>query len=84
MPNPIQIAAKLYDNRDTLKEFYGPSFPTIIKPFQDHLQNFATWHQVGVLDAALALAKDLEKGGHGRSVPVLLAAAVELVEPSGK
>lgn len=82
MANPIQIAAKLYDARDAMKELYGARFDAVTKEYKEHLQAFATRNKVSVTDAALTLARELERAGHGSGIPLLLASAVELVEPS--
>jgi len=80
--NPIQIAAKLYDCRDTMKSLFGETYSEVTREYKEHLQAFADRNKVSVIDAALSIAKGLEANGHGRAIPLLLASAVELVEPS--
>jgi hypothetical protein len=82
MMNRIQLAAKLYDCRDSMKSLFGDEFEAKTKPYRERLQAFSERRKIGILDAALIMAKDLAAAGHENAVLLLLAAAVELVEPS--
>ncbi|MEN6586813.1 MAG: hypothetical protein ABFE02_12305 [Sulfuricella sp.] len=66
-----------------MKTIHGAYFWGAIKKYQEHLQAYADQNKIGVIDAALTLAKKLEAEGYGCSTPLLFAAAVELIESSG-
>lgn len=82
MSQPIQIAAKLLECRDAHKAIFGDAFPSVIKDYQDQIKRVAEAKKAGLLNTALAMAEQLEKGGHSRAVPLFIAAAVELIDPS--
>lgn len=78
----LRIAAKLYDIRDAMKAVLGDRFQEEIQDYQEHLTKLSLHRGASILEAALVSAEFLQKGGHGNAVPLLLAAAAELIEPS--
>lgn len=81
-PKPIWITAKLFECRDAMRDLFGETFPVVIKDYQEYLKKLAEHRGIAILDAALDTAKTLREGGHGGAVPLMLAAAVELIDPS--
>ena len=82
MAQPIQIAAKLLECRDAHKAIFGDTFHSVIKDYQELIQRVAKEKKASILDTALIMAEYLEKNGKGRGAPLLIAAAVELIDPS--
>ena len=82
MAQPVKIALKLLDCRDAHKAMFGDTFHAVIKDYQVEIQRIATAKKASILDTALAMAQKLEEGGHHRAVPLFIAAAVELIDPS--
>ena len=81
MANAVQIAAQLYDCRDTAKRFLGENFGLRMQEYGDMVYKVAAARGVGILEAGKILA-DPEVSGGGITAILVLAATVEIIEPS--
>ena len=81
-PNPIMISAKIYECRETMRDLFGDQFQAVIAGNQRHLMALSKHKGISILDAALDTAHALRQGGYEKAIPLMLAAAVELIEPS--
>lgn len=76
----IQMAARLYEARDAARRLLGAKYPATIQPLVAGLQRLADATTEGnVLSAAIRAARNLT----GTDALLVLAAAVECVEPEG-
>lgn len=81
MANAVQIAAQLYDCRDTAKRFLGDDFGRRMQEYGDMVRGVAAHKCCGILEAGKILA-DPEVSGGGITAILVLAATVEIIEPS--
>lgn len=79
---PIQIAAKLLECRDAHRRIFGETFDAVTKDYRDLILAVAEKRKAGLLETALGMAEQMEAAGKGQAVPLFIAAAVELIEPS--
>lgn len=82
MGNPVKIAAKLYECRDTAKRFFRDEFPEKIKPYQNVIKGVMKKHELDVLPAILFISKTETYQSDGMIQLLFMAAACELLEPS--
>lgn len=75
----VKLAAKLYEARDTIRTLLGDRYRPEMKRIGEYLMAMATQSGTTELKAALEVAKRCAGPHAGMKV---LAAAVELVEPS--
>lgn len=84
MKQAINIAAQFYKAQDTMKRFYDDRYEEEIKPFRDAIIE----HQKKGIDPLQFCKRVLERfqkeGVSGMSQALLLAATVEVLEPSPK
>lgn len=78
----IKLTAKLYDARATVRTMWGDKYAEGIKAPMKGLQKVATAHGVDIIQAALLASKDLAEQHRGPEALIILAAAVEILEPS--
>lgn len=76
--NKVQLAAQLYDCRDTVRRFLGETYHEIMQPIGKAVIARSEQEQCDTLAAGIRLAKTVD----GMSAVMILAATVELVEPS--
>lgn len=77
----IQVAAKLYEARDMLKRLLGVSYLPKIRPVVACVKKIVG--DGDVLKAGMGLIADMQRDGEsGMSQMYVLAAIVELIEPS--
>ena len=79
---PIRIAAKLYEARDAVRKALGSNYRPRMRDGGKLLAGIAKQKNCGVLEVALNVSQSLERNGKADAVPFILAAAVELLEPS--
>lgn len=82
MGNPIQMAAKLYDCRDTAKRFFRDDFTDRIKPYREAIIKVMENKKLDVLPAILLISKSETYQSDGMIQLLFLAAACEMIEPS--
>ena len=76
----IKIVSKLYDMRTAARSALGNKFESQMRVVGEDIQAIATKENINVLTAATRFAKD--KNMTGWPLIILMAAAIELVEPS--
>lgn len=81
--NAVQLAAQMYDARDAMRGLYKDKFPAKVAEYQVFIKKAAALHGCDELKATMKLIAKLEAANLG-GIPqaLLLAAYVELVEPS--
>lgn len=82
MERQIKMAAKLYRCRDTAKRFFGEEFKDKIQPYKKIIADVAKDKNIGELEAMIKICDDDVIKNNGWTLVLLMAAAVELVEPS--
>lgn len=80
MANAIQIAARLYECRDTAKRIHGAAYHSRISQYATVVKAVSESENIGILDAAKQIADADEV--EGITAIMVFAAAVEIVEPS--
>lgn len=82
----IRIAARLYEARDACRSIFGVKWRDKIEPYAKLLSGYSEKYAVSILDAAITLGKEVEANAKGFDagpyVMKLMAAAVEMIEPS--
>jgi hypothetical protein len=81
MEQQIKLAAKLYRCRDTAKRFFGNDFQDKIEPYKQVISGVAKDKGIGELEATMKICDDDVIKNNGWTVLLLMAAAVELIEP---
>lgn len=76
----VRIAARLYEIRDAMRRLFGERYAEQLKPFQQMLERLKEQSGLDTLAAATYIAKQLDAGDP--AIMMLMAAAVEIVEPS--
>jgi hypothetical protein len=75
------LADQLYAARDAARIMCGDSFSGVMSRFGGHISRLAP-HCGGVLQAAEKWARAAADADDGKAAVIILAAAVELLEPS--
>lgn len=80
----VKIAAKLYQCRDTAKRLYGEKYQEMIATYKDFIRAYMIKNsESNELDAAIGLCNEYDKkGDNGMFIMKVMAAAVEIAEPS--
>ena len=82
MEQQIKMAAKLYRCRDTAKRFFGEEFNDKIQPYKKIISDVAKDKNISELEAMMKICDDDVIKNNGWTLMLLMAAAVELLEPS--
>ncbi len=84
MEDQIKLAAKLYKCRDTAKKLYGDHYQEKIEGYKRFIKAVMIKHNyTHELTAAMRLIEDCkDMDGAGMATMNILAAAIELIEPS--
>jgi aminopeptidase C len=82
MEKEIKIAAKLYECRDTAKKFFKELYPEKIKPYVSLINAVAKANNLDKLHAVLKIAELKTINNDGFAMMMVMAAAVEIIEPS--
>lgn len=83
MRNAVQLAAQMYDARDAMRGLFGDRFSLKVAEYQGYIKKVAAAHKCDEMKAAMTLIAKLEQQGLGGiSQALILAAYVELIEPS--
>lgn len=78
----IKLAARLYDARTALKSLWGEEYAAKIEAPMEVLKKLAEAQGVSVIEAAMKEAKHSADNYLVGQALVMLAAAVEILEPS--
>mgnify|MGYP001599708357 FL=1 len=78
----IKLAARLYEARDTAKTLLGDRFKEKMAVGIQNLEALAKEHNITVLEAAMRTAKVFNAEYNGRGALLVMAAAVEQMEPT--
>jgi hypothetical protein len=78
----IRIAAKLYEARDAVRTLLGDKYHEKMKIGMDALQTLCDEEGISPLVAATRTANMFDREGRGAAALLVLAAAVEMLEPS--
>ena len=77
----IRLAVKLYDLRDALRRRHGNNWQDVVAKYRPHIEGMMKEEQAeNPLEAVLPHAQKMSALGHNPLC--MLAAAVEMVEPS--
>jgi hypothetical protein len=74
------MAAKLYDCRDTAKNFFGDKYNDRIKPFKDLIQVVMKANNIEEIPALLKISDTEVYNQAGMNQLLFMAATVELIE----
>ncbi|MCF0059903.1 hypothetical protein MUK70_11690 [Dyadobacter chenwenxiniae] len=83
----VNIAAKMYKARSSMKSLFGESYPDKVKVYMDIVKAVSKREGVGEIESAIKLIKDANEKHQDYSGILgvwILAATVELIEPSFK
>lgn len=80
--NPIQIADKFYEARDTMKALWPQDWREKIAPFISAIHDCSRSFECDELTAVIKISKRLSDEGAASTVILCLAAAAEIMEPS--
>ena len=78
----IKLAARLYDARTALKSLWGDEYHAKIAVPMQELQKSANRQGLQIIPAAMNAAKHFTDRYEGGTALIILAAAVEILEPS--
>ena len=79
--NPTQIAAKLYNCRDTAKNFFGAEYKAKLEPYTHIVKATMKANQIEELPALLKISKTNVYLDNPMAQILFMAAVVELIEP---
>jgi len=82
MEQEIKLAAKLYRCRDTAKRFFSEDYKDKIEPYKKLISDVSKDKRVDEIKAAMLICEDEVIQRNGWTVILLMAAAVELTEPT--
>lgn len=80
--NQVQMAAKLYECRDTAKRFFREEYAEKLKPYTHIIQAVMKANNLDVIPALLKISKTETYNDNGMTQMLFMAATVELIEPS--
>jgi len=78
--NNIQIAAKLYDCRDTAKSLFKEEYKTKLQPYTHIVKEVMKANKLEVIPALLKISKTATYQDSGIAQMMFMAAVVELIE----
>jgi hypothetical protein len=77
----VKMAARLYEARDTIRRLLGDRYAAVLEPYKVMLQKVMTMNGCDEIAAALWTARRVERTD-GMEIIKILAAAVEMIEPT--
>lgn len=82
--NAVKLAARLYKARDAMRRLYGHDYPKKVAMFQEFIRAEMTKRKLDAINATMSLVAGLQKhdSGSGMTQALVLAAYVEMIEPS--
>jgi hypothetical protein len=84
MEQAIGITAKLYRARKAAKFLLGDDYPAEMATWRDGIEKIAAARKVSNLQATVLLSKKAGENGDGVVQLMILAAYVEMTEPSAE
>lgn len=78
----IAMTAKLYETRKAVKFLLGDKYPAKMAEWRHAIEQVAAARQVSDTKATILLCNQASKDGSSTVVAVILAAYVEMTEPS--
>lgn len=83
--NQVQMAARLYDTRDTMRRLFRDEYQGKVSKYRPYLEAETKNHGGKVLPAMISLVEKLQSKGDGNEIAVamMMATAVEMVECQG-
>lgn len=84
MKNVVQLAAKLYDARDAMRGFWRERYAEKVAEYQGYIRSGMQKYACDEMKATMRLVELLQEkeAGSGMHQALILAAYVEMVEPS--
>jgi hypothetical protein len=82
MEEQIKLAAKLYRCRDTARRFFTDEYQAKIEPYKLLIKGYAEEKNIDEMAAVMKICSDDVIKNNGWTVMLLMAAAVELIEPT--
>lgn len=81
--NEVQMAAKFYDARDTMRRFWGEKYEAELAFYRTHLEARMKRDSCDTLTAAMTIMQELQAKfpDSGFEQAMFLAATVEMIEP---
>jgi uncharacterized membrane protein len=79
----IKMAAKLYKCRDTAKSFYKDEYHEKLRTYKNVIEAHMNKFNIDVLPSVFEICSFESVRDNGMATMLFMAAAVELVEPSG-
>lgn len=80
--NQVQMAAKLYECRDTAKRFFKEEYKTRLEPYTHIVKQVMKANNIEEIPALLKISKTETYQENGMAQMMFMAAVVELIEPS--
>ena len=78
----VQMAAKLYECRDTAKRFFCEEYAIKLQPYKDLIFAVMKANNIDVIPALLKISQTETYNDNGMTQMLFMAATVELIEPS--
>lgn len=78
----VRIAAQLYEARDQVRLLLGDAYSARMAEYGKAIRAIAEKKNLSLLRAGIAAAKTMQNDGQAYTAVVVLAATVELLEPS--
>lgn len=81
--NTVQMAAKLYDARDSARTLLGDGFDAKMQEFSRAIDDVAKAKEIGHIPAMTLICETALAEGYPTSALYAMAACVELIEKAG-
>ncbi|WP_454262177.1 hypothetical protein [Pseudoxanthomonas mexicana] len=78
----VRLTAQLYEAREQMRRLLGDAFSARMAALGKAIQVIAEKKKITVLQAGIAAAKAMQEDGQAYTAVSVLAATVELLEPS--
>jgi hypothetical protein len=82
MEKQIKIAAKLYECRDTAKRLFKEEYEERVKPYSTLIIAVSEANKIDTLQSMIKISQLEIMENNGMGLMMLMAAAVEIIEPS--
>ena len=82
--NKVQMAAKLYECRDTAKRFFRDEYSEKLQPYTHIVKEVMKANDLEELPALLKISNTLSFQENPMTAMMFMAAVVELIEPSNE
>lgn len=79
--NKVQMAAKIYDARDSMKRLFKDDYPAKMTEYRAYIETSMERNDCDALHAMMHIMKGLQKiDGSEMNQALIMAAAVEVIE----